>query len=168
MYLTSQPIELAPLLAMVHSPTRGGVACFLGTVRDHHGGRKVLRLDYSAYGPMADAECGRIVAETESRWQCAVALRHRLGTLEIGDTAVAVVAASSHRDEAFAACRYVIEELKRRVPIWKREYFADGAVEWVGAGGEAGKLGSGEVEPRGQELSDRIEVGSRLPEGTRS
>jgi molybdopterin synthase catalytic subunit len=107
----------------------------------------VERLDYVAYEPMAEAECARIVAETESRWQVAVALRHRIGWLEVGETAVAVVAASAHRDEAFVACRHVIEELKRRVPIWKREYYADGTVGWVGAqadgrtGGQAdGKL----------------------------
>jgi molybdopterin synthase catalytic subunit len=72
-----------------------------------------------------------------------VALQHRVGTLELGDAAVAVVVASAHRDEAFLACRYVIEELKRRAPIWKREVFADGSVEWVGA---AGPRGGGAVE----------------------
>jgi molybdopterin synthase catalytic subunit len=138
-YLTDQPIVLGTLVSQVQSASRGGVACFLGTVRDHHEGRQVLRLDYSAYAAMAEAECARIVAEAESRWNVAVALTHRLGQLEIGDTSVAVVAASAHRDEAFLACRYVIEELKRRVPIWKKEYFADGTVEWVGAGGAGGK-----------------------------
>jgi len=152
-YLTRSPLDLAELLALVQSPGRGGIACFLGTVRNHHGGREVLRLEYSAYAPMVEAECARIVAETESRWQVAVALRHRIGRLEIGDAAVAVVVASAHRDEAFLACRHVIEELKRRVPIWKREVYADGAVEWVGAGGggAAGQRGS-----EGQkELADR-------------
>ncbi len=149
MYLTQSPLDLGELLASVQSPERGGVACFLGTVRNHHGGRAVLRLEYSAYVPMVEAECARIVAEAESRWQVAVALRHRIGRLEIGDAAVAVAAASAHRDEAFVACRHVIEELKRRVPIWKREVFADGTVEWVGAGGEAGKQGSEEAEQQG-------------------
>jgi molybdopterin synthase catalytic subunit len=91
-------------------------------------------LDYSAYPEMAEAECERVVAEVEGRWPVTVALQHRVGTLEVGEAAVAVVAAGAHRDEAFAACRQVIEELKRRVPIWKREYFADGQVDWVGAG----------------------------------
>jgi len=144
MYLTADPIELGALLAMVQSPRHGGVASFLGCVRDHQAGRAVLRLEYSAYNPMAEAECGRIVGEAESKWDCIVALKHRTGTLQIGDVAVAIVAASAHRDEAFAACRYVIEEVKRRVPIWKREVFVDGTVEWVGSG-EAGKQGSGEV-----------------------
>ena len=138
-YLTELPLDLGALLDTVQSPERGGVACFLGTVRNHHGGREVLRLEYSAYAPMVEAECARIVAEAESRWQVAVALRHRIGRLEIGDAAVAVVSASAHRDEAFVACRHIIEELKRRVPIWKREEYADGSVEWVGVSGEDGK-----------------------------
>ena len=130
-FMASDPIDHAALLASVQAPERGGVASFLGLVRDHHEGRPVLRLDYSAYGEMAEAECGRIVAEAEARWRVAVALRHRVGSLAIGDTAVAVVAASAHREEAFAACRYVIEEVKRRVPVWKREFYADGTVAWV-------------------------------------
>jgi molybdopterin synthase catalytic subunit len=130
-YLVTDPIDPSVLLALVQSPERGGVACFLGTVRNHHRGREVVRLEYSAYGPMAEAECRRIVAEAESGWDVAVALRHRVGQLVIGDTAVAIAAASAPRDEAFVACRYVIEEVKRRVPIWKREVFADGTVEWV-------------------------------------
>ncbi len=130
-FITSVPIDLAPLVFAVQAPERGGVACFLGLVRDHHQGRGVLRLDYTAYEPMAEAECARIAAEAEARWQVAVALKHRVGSLTIGDTAVAVAAASAHRDEAFAACRYVIEQVKRRVPIWKREFYADGTMAWV-------------------------------------
>jgi molybdopterin synthase catalytic subunit len=82
---------------------------------------------------MAEVECAHIIAEAEERWNCVVALRHRTGSLLVGDVAVAVAVASAHRQEAFAGCRYVIEEVKRRVPIWKREYFADGTVEWVDA-----------------------------------
>jgi molybdopterin synthase catalytic subunit len=133
-FLTSRPIDIDPLFARVQSPERGAVASFLGLVRNHQGGRDVVRLDYSAYEPMAEAECGTIVAEAESRWKVAVALQHRIGRLVIGDTAVAIAAASAHRDEAFLACRYVIEEVKRRVPIWKKEYYADGSVLWVGSG----------------------------------
>jgi molybdopterin synthase catalytic subunit len=135
-YLTAQPLDLSALYRRVQSPERGGTASFIGTVRNHHQGREVLCLDYQAYAPMADAECARIQAETESRWQVAVALQHRTGRLEIGDVAVAVVVAAAHRDDAFVACRHVIEELKRRVPIWKREVFADGSTEWVGAAGQ--------------------------------
>jgi len=129
------PLDLNELIAAVSGPGRGGVVSFLGTVRDHHGGREVTALDYSAYEPMAEAVCAELVAESERRWPVKVALRHRLGDLAIGDVAVAIAVAGDHRDEAFAACRYVIEELKRRVPIWKRETYADGSVEWVGAEG---------------------------------
>ena len=134
-FLSHSPLDLATLVTRVEAPERGAVASFLGLVRDHHGGRKVGRLEYSAYGPMAEAECTRIVAEAEARWPVRVALEHRIGALEIGDPAVAVAAGGAHRDEAFAACRFVIEEVKRRVPIWKKEFYADGTIEWVGAGG---------------------------------
>ena len=130
-FLTGDAIELSGLLARVQSPSRGGVAIFLGQVRDHQDGRAVARLEYSAYEPMAEAECARIVAEAERRWNVAVALAHRTGWLAIGDLAVAVVAASAHRADAFTACRFVIEEVKRRVPIWKREQYADGTIVWV-------------------------------------
>jgi molybdopterin synthase catalytic subunit len=130
-YLVVQSIDVGALLARVQSPERGGVASFVGTVRNHHRGRKVVRLEYSAYAPMAEVECERIVAEAEGRWDVAIALQHRVGDLQVGDTAVAIAAGSAHRDEAFLACRYVIEEVKRRVPIWKREVYADGTVDWV-------------------------------------
>ncbi|MGN6393738.1 MAG: molybdenum cofactor biosynthesis protein MoaE [Gemmatimonadales bacterium] len=129
--IIDRPIDLARLLAGVQSPERGGVAVFLGQVRNHHDGRAVTGLEYSAYVPMAEAECARIVAEATSRWEVTVALEHRIGTLAVGDTAVAVVTASAHRDAAFVACRYVIDEVKRRVPVWKRERYADGSVLWV-------------------------------------
>jgi molybdopterin synthase catalytic subunit len=133
-FLTDSPLDVARLLAEVTAADRGGIAVFVGTVRDHHRGRPVQELEYTAYGAMAEAECGRIIDETERRWPVRVALRHRVGLLAIGDAAVAIAAAGAHRDEAFAACRHVIEELKRRVPIWKRERYADGTVEWVGTG----------------------------------
>jgi molybdopterin synthase catalytic subunit len=134
-FLTEQPIDIPLLLAAVQSPARGGVAMFLGTVRNHQAGQEVLRLRYSAYQQMAEAECARIVAEAQAKWDVAVSLAHRLGQLEIGDIAVAVVAAAAHREEAFAACRYLIEQIKRRVPIWKQEFYADGSVGWVNPAG---------------------------------
>lgn len=133
-FLSSAPLDLVGLVQRVESPAYGAVTSFLGLVRDHHGGRGVARLEYSAYGPMAEEECARIVAEAEAGWPVRVALEHRIGALEIGDAAVAIAVAAAHREEAFAACRFVIEEVKRRVPIWKKEFYADGEVEWVGAG----------------------------------
>lgn len=137
-YLSNDPLDVVRVMAEVQAPERGGVATFLGIVRSQQQGREVVRLDYSAYHEMAEAECSRVVAEAESRWPVKVALRHRLGTLKVGDVAVVVAVGGGHREESFAACRHVIEELKRRVPIWKREYFADGEVGWVGAGGVDG------------------------------
>lgn len=142
-FLTAEPIDLAPLLASVQSPARGGVASFLGLVRDHHGGRRVLRLQYSAYASMVEAECARIVAEAEARWPAKLALRHRIGSLEVGEVAIAVVAGAAHRDAAFDACRYAVEEVKRRVPIWKQECYSDGGIEWVDPRG-AGRTAAAE------------------------
>ena len=130
-HLVARHIDVRAVAARVVTPERGGVVTFVGGVRNHHGGRAVLRLEYSAYAPMADAEIDRIVAEAEERWPARVAVEHRIGVLEIGDVAVVVVAAAAHRDGAFDACRHVIEELKRRVPIWKREHYADGTAGWV-------------------------------------
>ena len=129
--LSRQPLDVASLLAEVAAADRGGIASFVGLVRDHQDGRTVTALAYSAYEPMAELVGAEIVAEAERKWPVRVAVRHRLGDLAIGEVAVAVAAAGGHRDEAFAACRYMIEELKRRVPIWKRETYADGTVEWV-------------------------------------
>jgi len=130
-YLVEQPLELDGLTAEVSAPECGALCTFVGLVRNHHEGRAVVRLEYSAYVPMAEAECMAIVSEATAQWPVRVAMRHRIGTLVIGDAAVAVAVASAHRAAAFEACRFVIEELKRRVPIWKKEFFQDGTVEWV-------------------------------------
>jgi molybdopterin synthase catalytic subunit len=130
-FLTSDPLDLEAMVASVADPARGALASFVGTVRDHHEGRVVTALSYSAYGPMAERVCHEILEEAEAQWPVRVALRHRLGDVAIGEAAVVVVAAGAHRDEAFAACRFVIEATKRRVPIWKRERYVDGTEAWV-------------------------------------
>ncbi len=129
--LTAETIDVHSVLAMVQSPSRGGIASFVGVVRDHHQGRSVVRLTYSAYAPMVEAECARVVSEAEQRWPVTVALRHRIGTLEVGEVAIAVAVGAGHRDAAFEACRHVVDEVKRRAPIWKRELYADGGTAWV-------------------------------------
>lgn len=129
--LTTDRIDVEGLARAVAAPGRGGTTLFIGTVRDHHGGRGVVELEYSGYAPMVEAVAGRIIAEAESRWPVKVGLAHRLGLVPIGDAAVVVAAAGGHRDESFAACRYVIEEVKQRVPIWKRERYGDGTEAWV-------------------------------------
>lgn len=130
-FLSDRPLLLEPLLDAVRAPDRGAIATFAGLVRDHHAGRAVRSLGYSAYAPMAEAACATIVAEAEARFGARVALAHRTGELAIGDTAVLVVAAAAHRGAAFDAVRWTIDEVKARVPIWKRERYADGSEAWV-------------------------------------
>jgi molybdopterin synthase catalytic subunit len=130
-FLSEAPLECETLVRQVRGSRHGAVVSFVGTVRDHHQGKEVVALSYSAYGPMAERLCREIVKETQQRWPVSVALSHRIGDLSIGDPAVIVVVAGDHRDEAFAGCRHVIEEVKRRVPIWKRERYADATEAWV-------------------------------------
>ena len=129
--LTEHPLDPAACLAAVARPDCGASATFIGTVRDHHAGREVLGLEYSCYPSMAEAECRRIIAEAEQRFAAHVVVQHRLGALDVGAIAVVVAASAPHRDAAFAATRWVIDEVKRRVPIWKHERYADGTSAWV-------------------------------------
>ncbi len=130
-HLVHQRIDLPDLITSVSAADRGAIATFVGLVRDHHGGRGVVDLEYSAYESMANAAIVTILGEAERQWPVAVGLRHRLGRLVVGDVAVAIAVGAGHRAEAFAACRYVIEAVKQRVPIWKRERYADGSEMWV-------------------------------------
>lgn len=132
--LTDHEIDVAALIHAVSADNRGAVSVFLGTVRNTNDGRPVEGIDYSAYESMAVAEMSRIAGEASERFPgVAVSLEHRLGTLQIGDVSVAIACAHAHRGAALDANRYVIEELKRRVPIWKREHYLDGTSEWVDA-----------------------------------
>ena len=127
-YLTDAPLELEPLIAAVADPGCGASVTFLGTVRRSPQDGDVSAIEYSAYQAMAEGEFGRIVAETLARWPGArVALRHRLGVVPTGEASIAIAVATPHRAEAFDACRYVIEETKKRVPIWKKVAVAVGA-----------------------------------------
>jgi len=130
--LTSSAIDVAALTREVAAGDRGAVSIFLGTVRNSNEGRAVNGIDYSAYDAMAVAEMNRIADEASERFRgVAIALEHRIGTLQVGDVSVAIACAHAHRAQALDANRYVIEELKRRVPIWKREHYLDGTSEWV-------------------------------------
>jgi molybdopterin synthase catalytic subunit len=124
-------LDLGALVRIVGAPGVGAVATFLGLVRDHNQGRRVLHLVYEAYEPLADRTLMRIVDEARVLWPSAViAVHHRIGKLAIGEASVAIAAASPHRADAFASCRYVIERIKQIVPIWKHEYFEGGDV-WI-------------------------------------
>ena len=129
MQITRHRLEVADLLAEVQSPERGGTCVFLGTVRNDAG---VTSIDYSAYESMTVEEIERILAEAHERWPGSrVMLQHRLGVIPLGEASIAIAAAAPHRDEAFAACRYVIEEVKKRLPVWKKELRGDGSEQWV-------------------------------------
>ncbi len=130
--LTVEPISANSLSQEVASHVSGAVVTFSGNVRDHDHGRRVERLHYECYASMADRVIASIVIEIKARWPVQDALvLHRVGTLSIGDIAVAIAVTSAHREEAFAACRFAIESVKSRAPIWKKEYFKDGTSEWV-------------------------------------
>jgi molybdopterin synthase catalytic subunit len=131
MHITRHRLEVADLLAEVQSPERGGTCVFLGTVRNDAG---VTSIDYSAYESMVVEEIGRVLAEAHERWPGSrVMLQHRLGVIPVGEASIAIAAAAPHRDEAFAACRFMIEAVKQRLPIWKKELRADGSEQWVEA-----------------------------------
>ena len=124
----------ADLLALVAHPASGGQALFVGTVRDHDQGRAVTGLDYEAH-PDAEQALRRVAEQVAAgRGVRAVAVEHRTGCLHVGDVAVVVAVAAEHRDEAFAACRALIDTLKEQVPIWKRQHHPDGTSSWVHCG----------------------------------
>ncbi len=130
-FLSTDPLDPAALLNVLRRDKDGGLALFVGVVRDENEGHKVERLDYEAYGPMAEKEMARIAEDlARSHPDAQVLFRHRVGALAVGDVAVVVAASAPHRAEAFAACRAGIEAIKARVPIWKRESGPSGAV-WV-------------------------------------
>lgn len=134
--LTTDPIDPAESIRAVSHAGNGGIAVFIGTVREMADGRAVTGLDYTAYVGMAERELNAVAHEGAALTAGTdVAVVHRIGELAIGDIAVVVAAGHAHRAPAFDACRFVIEELKRRVPIWKRERYADGTREWVGLDG---------------------------------
>lgn len=131
-YLTDDPIDSAALVRSVMRPSDGAYVLFEGVVRNHHEGKAVQSIFYDAYRPMAEKEIEKIVREVESRFpEATVAVLHRLGHLIVGDASIAIVAASPHRAEAFAASRMMIDRIKETVPIWKKERGPDGE-EWVG------------------------------------
>jgi molybdopterin synthase catalytic subunit len=129
--LVRSPLDPAPLVASVAAPSRGAIVTFLGTVRDSHDGRQVKAIDYTAYEDLAERTLERIVGELgQSGPDLALAIQHRLGTVSAGEASVVIVTAAPHRDAAYAANRTALERLKREVPIWKCELYADGSRAW--------------------------------------
>jgi molybdopterin synthase catalytic subunit len=130
--LSAEPIDAAALRAGLPDDRAGACVTFEGWVRNRSEGRPVTALDYEAYAPLAEKEGGRILAEAAQKYSVwAVCCVHRVGALGLGDLAVWVGVTAEHRDGAFAACRYIIDEAKARIPIWKREHYADGPAAWI-------------------------------------
>jgi len=133
--LVREEIDYGALTEQVRRNDCGGVALFLGTVRDLTAGRQTSALDYEAYTEMAEKKLSEIEQETRLRWPVGdIALVHRLGHLKPGEISVAVAVSCPHRAEAFEACRFAIDRIKEVVPIWKKENWADGRTEWVHPG----------------------------------
>ena len=129
--MTRAKLDPAALAAAVSSPRHGAVVTFAGVVRAVHAGRRVKGIDYDCFAPLAEKELARILKEAEKRWPVRVEARHRIGRLFIGEASVAVAAGSMHRPEAFAACRWTIDEIKNRLPVWKKERYVRGEGRWL-------------------------------------
>jgi len=139
--VVERALDAQALAAEVAHAGAGATSVFIGAVRDSNAGRPVSGIEYTAYTAMAERELESIVAEAESREPGArVVVEHRVGRLEIGDASVVIAVSHAHRAQAIAACSFVIEELKRRVPVWKREHYLDGTREWVHASAAARSL----------------------------
>ena len=134
--LTRDAVDPTALLADVASPANGAIILFVGVVREMNEGRGVTGIEYSAYEAMAAQELAAIAREAADRFGSPdVAIVHRLGTLALEEASVGIAVGHAHRDEAYAMSRWIIEELKARVPIWKREHYVDGTREWVDPAG---------------------------------
>jgi MoaE-MoaD fusion protein len=132
--LTHGPVNLTAVVVEVVNERAGAIATFLGTVRAQSRGRDVIALEYEAYEEMAEDVMAQIAAEVDERYDlCKVAITHRLGRVEVGETTVAIAVSAPHRQDALAACADVIEALKARVPLWKKELY-EGGEEWIGRG----------------------------------
>jgi molybdopterin synthase catalytic subunit/molybdopterin converting factor small subunit len=132
--LTQGPVNLTSVVVEVVDERAGAIATFLGTVRAHSRGRDVIALEYEAYEEMAEDVMAEIAEEVKRRYDlCKVAISHRVGRLEVGETSVAIAVSAPHRHDALAACKDVIDTLKERVPLWKKELY-EGGEEWIGRG----------------------------------
>jgi molybdopterin synthase catalytic subunit len=130
--VTDKPIDLHELVDCVTDPEAGAIATFIGTTRNNNQGRKVIALDYEAYPEMAEKELARLGEEAKRKWQiCRIAIVHRIGPVQITEPSVIIAVSAAHREAAFAACRFAIEEIKKTVPIWKKEVYEGGEI-WIG------------------------------------
>jgi len=156
--VTEERIQVETVLAEVASPSDGAVLLFLGVVRDQHEGRQVAGLVYEAYQEMAEETLERIAGEAERRFATdRIVVLHRVGALDVGEVSTAIAVGTPHREDAYGASRYIIEEIKNRLPIWKQERYVDGGGGWVeGKVPEAEKM---EGRRRGIGPPERQEAG---------
>jgi len=146
-FITRRPLDLSALVQGAAFPGAGAIVTFSGVVRDHARGKAVRSLEYEAYAPMAEQVLREIVAEIRERWaEARVTIGHRVGRLRVGETSLIIAAAAPHRAEAYAASRYAIERIKASLPVWKKEFAADGAA-WV-EGPLAGESAAEQAEVR--------------------
>ncbi len=132
--IVTEPIKPEEVLRDLGTSRDGAQLLFLGVVRDHSQGRVVKGLDYEAYESMAERTLSQIASEASHRFGTdRISILHRVGALQVGEVSTAIGVAAPHRGEAYEASRYIIEELKQRLPVWKREHFLEGESEWVGA-----------------------------------
>lgn len=133
--ITAEPLDHAALTDQVRSPLAGAVCTFLGTTREVTGDRRTAHLDYESYPGMAERKLSELEAEARARWPLVdVAIAHRIGRVDLAEISVVVAVSAPHRRDAFASCQWLMDEIKRVVPIWKRETWADGSEEWVHPG----------------------------------
>jgi molybdopterin synthase catalytic subunit len=133
MFISEQPLDIVGLLASAHHPKAGALVLFSGEVRNHNLGREVDYLEYEAYIPMASKLIRQILDEAKAKWPLNIAIaQHRVGKVQVGESAVVVITASPHRREAYEANRYIIDRIKHEAPIWKCEFFTDGSKKWGG------------------------------------
>ncbi|HUI86992.1 MAG TPA: molybdenum cofactor biosynthesis protein MoaE [Nitrososphaerales archaeon] len=131
-YIVSGPIDPTEAIQQVSDDSAGGIAVFIGTVRNINEGKRVRGLTYEVYGPMAEKNMGEIEAEVRKRWPVKkIRLVHRQGKLSVGEVSVVVAVSCEHRGEAFEACRYAIDRIKEKLPLWKQESDAGGRTRWV-------------------------------------
>ncbi|MBP8252880.1 MAG: molybdenum cofactor biosynthesis protein MoaE [Herpetosiphon sp.] len=132
--VTTEPLDPAPLVELVSDPEHGAIVTFAGVVRNNFGGKATAYLEYEAYPEMAETMLAQVASEAQHQFAIGkVAVWHRIGRLEIGETAVLVVVGSAHREAAFQAAAFIMDRIKEVVPIWKCEHWADGTHEWVGS-----------------------------------
>ena len=168
--IVREPIDTRALVTRLQRAEDGAVVVFEGVVRNHSGGRTTLYLEYEAYEPMALEQMRALAREARRRWPIdRIGILHRLGRLEIGEASVAIAVTSPHRHPAFEACRYTIDRLKKTVPIWKKEYFADGAIwadgEWDKAFVAQVPCRSSEAPTRKATVEDSSSAVERAPSG---